>query len=107
YGNPSIAHAMNQLRDAGCERVLVVPLYPQYAASTTATAIDKVNDYARRRRDQPELRYIKRYPDDAGYIAALARSVRAHWQQFGKPERLLMSFHGIPKVTVEQGDPYH
>src|SRR5690606_19757521 len=94
YGNPSIAHAMNRLRDAGCERVLVVPLYPQYAASTTATAIDKVNDYARRRRDQPELRYIKRYPDDAGYIAALARSVRAHWQQFGKPERLLMSFHG-------------
>lgn len=107
YGNPSIAAAMNALRDAGCDRVLVVPLYPQYAASTTATAVDKVGEYAKRRRDQPEFRYIKRYPDDPGYIAALADSVRRHWQQHGKPERLLLSFHGIPKVTVEQGDPYH
>ena len=107
YGNPSIAAAMDQLRDAGCDRILVVPLYPQYAASTTATAVDKVNDYAARRRNQPELRYIKRYPDDPGYIEALAASVRRHWQEHGKPERLLMSFHGIPRVTVEQGDPYH
>ena len=107
YGNPSIASAMDQLRDADCDRILVVPLYPQYAASTTATAVDKVNDYAARRRNQPQLRYIKRYPDDPGYIDALAESVRRHWQEHGKPERLLMSFHGIPKVTVEQGDPYH
>lgn len=107
YGNPSIASAMDHLRDAGCERVLVVPLYPQYAASTTATAVDKVNEYARMRRDQPELRFIKRYADDPGYIAALVESIRAHWQQHGKPERLLLSFHGIPRVTVEKGDPYH
>lgn len=107
YGNPSIASAMQELRDAGCERVLVVPLYPQYAASTTATAVDKINAYTRCRRDQPELRFIKRYPDDPGYIAALVASIRAHWQQHGKPERLLLSFHGIPKVTVEKGDPYH
>lgn len=107
YGNPSIASAMDALRDRGCERILVVPLYPQYAASTTATAVDKVASYAARRRNQPELRFIKRYPDDPGYIEALAASVRAHWQQHGKPERLLLSFHGIPKVTVEKGDPYH
>lgn len=107
YGNPSIASAMDTLRDAGCDRVLVVPLYPQYAASTTATAVDKVHEYTRRRRNQPELRFVKRYPDDAGYIAALAESVRSHWQQHGKPERLLLSFHGIPRVTVERGDPYH
>lgn len=107
YGNPSIASAMDALRDAGCERVLVMPLYPQYAASTTATAVDKVNDYARRRRDQPELRFVKRYPADPGYIAALVESIRTHWQQHGKPERLLLSFHGIPRVTVEKGDPYH
>lgn len=107
YGNPSIAAAMDTLRDAGCERILVVPLYPQYAASTTATAVDKVNAYASRRRDQPELRFIKRYPDDPGYIAALAASVQRHWQQHGKPERLLLSFHGIPRVTVQKGDPYH
>ncbi|NYT23298.1 ferrochelatase [Alcaligenaceae bacterium] len=107
YGNPSIASAMDALRDAGCERVLVVPLYPQYAASTTATAVDKVNAYAKRRRNQPELRFIKRYPDDAGYIAALLASIRGHWRQHGKPERLLLSFHGIPRITVEKGDPYH
>lgn len=107
YGNPSIASAMDSLRDAGCEQILVVPLYPQYAASTTATAVDKVNDYASRRRNQPELRFIKRYPDDPGYITALAESIRAHWLQHGKPERLLLSFHGIPRVTVEKGDPYH
>lgn len=107
YGNPSIASAMDALRDAGCERVLVVPLYPQYAASTTATAVDKVNAYAMRRRNQPELRFIKRYPDDAGYIAALLASIRGHWRQHGKPERLLLSFHGIPRITVEKGDPYH
>lgn len=107
YGNPSIATAMDSLRDAGCERILVVPLYPQYAASTTATAVDKVNEYARKRRNQPELRFIKRYADDPGYIAALVESIRAHWQQYGKPERLMLSFHGIPRVTVEKGDPYH
>lgn len=107
YGNPSIAGAMDALRDAGCERVLVMPLYPQYAASTTATAVDKVNDYVRRRRNQPELRFVKRYPDDPGYVGALVESIHAHWQQHGKPERLLLSFHGIPRVTVEKGDPYH
>lgn len=107
YGNPSIASAMDELRDAGCERVLVVPLYPQYAASTTATAVDKVNAYTQRRRNQPEMRFIKRYPDDSGYIAALVHKIRAHWQQHGKPERLLLSFHGIPRITVEKGDPYH
>src|SRR5690606_37338159 len=107
YGNPSIAHAMDTLRDAGCDRILVVPLYPQYAASTTATAVDKVNAYTQRRRNQPQLRFIKRYPDDPGYIAALVETIRAHWEQHGKPERLLLSFHGIPRTTVEQGDPYH
>lgn len=107
YGNPSIAAGMDALRDAGCDRVLVVPLYPQYAASTTATAVDKVSAYARQRRNQPQLRFIKRYPDDAGYIGALAERIRAHWREHGKPERLLLSFHGIPKVTVEKGDPYH
>ncbi len=107
YGNPSIASAMQALRDAGCERILVVPLYPQYAASTTATAVDKVHEYTRRRRNQPEMRFIKRFPADRGYIDALVHSIQAHWQQHGKAERLLLSFHGIPRVTVEQGDPYH
>ncbi|MYN14477.1 ferrochelatase [Pusillimonas sp. TS35] len=106
YGSPSVASAMDELRAQGCERMLVVPMYPQYAASTTATAVDKVAEYAARLRNQPELRFIKRYNVLPGYIQALAQSVRAHWQANGVPDRLLLSFHGLPRVTVEQGDPY-
>ncbi|MFC3340088.1 ferrochelatase [Paracandidimonas soli] len=107
YGNPSIASAIDALRSQGCERILCVPLYPQYAASTTATAVDHVARHAARLRNQPELRFIKRYHADPGYIDALARQVQAYWAAHGKPERLLLSFHGLPRVTVEQGDPYH
>lgn len=98
---------MNQLHEAGCERILTFPLYPQYAASTTATAVDKVNEYAARRRNQPELRFVKRYHDDPGYIDALALQVRRFWEQHGLPEYLLLSFHGLPRRTVELGDPYY
>jgi len=107
YGNPSIKSAMDALQEAGCERTLVVPLYPQYAASTTATAIDKVNDYAARRRNQPELRFVKRYHDDAGYLDALAHSVQRFWDANGVPEYLLLSYHGLPRRSVELGDPYY
>jgi ferrochelatase len=82
-------------------------MYPQYAASTTATAVDSVAAYAARLRDQPELRFVKRYHDDPEYIDALARQVRDYWNINGKPERLLLSFHGLPRRTVEQGDPYY
>lgn len=107
YGNPSIPDGMARLRAQACERILVVPMYPQYAASTTATAVDCVAGYVARLRNQPELRFIKRYHDDPGYIEALARQVRTYWQSNGKPERLLLSFHGLPRRTIEQGDPYH
>jgi len=107
YGNPSIQSAMDVLKQAGCERILVLPLYPQYAASTTATVVDKVARYASRRRNQPELRFIKRYHDDPGYIDALASSVTRFWDQHGLPDYLLLSFHGLPRVTIQQGDPYH
>lgn len=107
YGNPSIASAMDKLRSAGCERILVMPMYPQYAASTTATAVDCVAAYAAKLRNQPELRFVKRYHDDPGYIDALARQVSQYWSLHGKPQRLLLSFHGLPRRTIEQGDPYH
>lgn len=107
YGNPSIRSAMDALQEAGCERILVLPLYPQYAASTTATAVDKVSEYASRRRDQPELRFVKRYHDDPVYIDALAKSVTQFWAVHGVPDRLLLSFHSLPRVTIEQGDPYY
>lgn len=107
YGNPSIADAIAKLRLAGCQRILALPMYPQYAASTTATAVDSVAAYAAKLRDQPELRFVKRYHDDPGYIGALAEQLRRYWAANGKPERLLLSFHGLPRRTVEQGDPYY
>jgi len=106
YGNPSVDRALDELRKQGCERILVVPMYPQYAASTTATAADRVAAWAARQRNQPELRFIKRYNGLPGYIEALAGQVRRHWGASGKPDRLLLSFHGLPRVTIEKGDPY-
>ena len=107
YGNPSVESAMDKLRAQGCERILVVPLYPQYAASTTATAVDAVTRYAAKMRNQPELRFIRSYCDHAAYIQPLAQSVKNYWEQHGKPERLLLSFHGLPRRCIEKGDPYY
>lgn len=106
YGAPSIADGLAALRGEGCERILTVPMYPQYAASTTATAVDAVCAQAARMRNQPELRFIKRYSSDPAYIEALHASVRAHWEREGEPDRLLLSFHGLPQRVVRQGDPY-
>ncbi|MAL02167.1 MAG: ferrochelatase [Alcaligenaceae bacterium] len=107
YGNPSIEAGIDALRKKGGERILTVPLYPQYAASTTATVVDAVTAYTARLRNQPELRFIKRYQDDPGYIQALVSKLTAFWNVHGKPERLLLSFHGLPQRTILQGDPYH
>lgn len=107
YGNPSVAAGLDRLVAAGCEHVLVVPLYPQYAASSTASALDAVYDHVRRMRNMPALRVIKQYHDDPAYIQALAASIRDYWQTHGHPEKLLMSFHGVPKFAVEKGDPYY
>ena len=107
YGNPSVASVLDELKAAGATRILVVPMYPQYAGATTASAIDAVGAWTRRTRALPELRFVNRYHDDPGYIAALADRVRAHWQANGRPERLVLSFHGVPKRTLMLGDPYH
>ncbi|MBE0619560.1 MAG: ferrochelatase, partial [Burkholderiales bacterium] len=107
YGKPSIPSALERLKQQRCERVLVLPLYPQYAASTTATALDAVSDCLRRTRNIPELRMVKHFHDHPAYIAALAEGVRKHWEQHGRPDKLLMSFHGLPRFTLDRGDPYH
>lgn len=110
YGQPSIAATLSKLKAAGCTRILLLPLYPQYAASTTATAFDEAFAWAAQTRNQPEIRMLRSFADDTGYIAALAASVREHWMAVGQPGesyRLLMSFHGVPRATLEQGDPYH
>jgi len=107
YGTPRITSAMDALRAAGCDRILVVPLYPQYAASTTAAAMDAVYAYAQRTRRMPGLRAIDSFHDDAGYIGAMARVIHDHWVKHGWPDKLLLSFHGLPQRSVELGDPYH
>lgn len=107
YGNPSIASALTQLREANARRVLVFPLYPQYSSSTTAAVFDAVTTELQRWRWLPELRFINQYHDEPGYIAALVASIRAHWAEHGTAERLLFSFHGIPRKYFDLGDPYH
>jgi ferrochelatase len=105
YGKPSIQQALAELHSLGCSRVLLLPLYPQYASATTGSTFDAVAAVLTRARWVPELRFVASYRDEPAYIDALAASIRDAWRS-GKPERLLLSFHGIPKKASEAGDPY-
>ncbi len=107
YGNPSIASVLDELKAQGAQRVLIVSAYPQYSGTTTASVFDAVAQWGLKARHLPELRFVNRYHDDPGYIAALAKQVRRHWQQSGQAEQLVMSFHGVPERTLKLGDPYH
>ncbi len=107
YGNPSIAAGLAKLRAAHVRRLLVLPLYPQYSATTTASTFDAVVRVLKTWRRIPELRCINQYHDDPAYVQALANSIREAWAQHGVPEKLLFSFHGIPKRNLLLGDPYH
>jgi ferrochelatase len=107
YGNPSIDSVLKRLHAARATRILMVPLYPQYAASTTGAAYDAVGDWLRQTRNVPEIRWLRHFHDHPAYIRALSRLVGEHWDRHGKPARLLMSFHGLPRYTLDKGDPYH
>lgn len=107
YGEPSVARELTALKAEGCTRILVLPAYPQYSGTTTASVVDAVQAWTARTRHVPEFRFINRYHDDAGYLDALAERVRRFWQQQGRGEHLLMSFHGVPQRTLTLGDPYH
>jgi ferrochelatase len=107
YGSTSIASQLDVLKAAGTTRVLIVPAYPQYSATTTASLFDAVYAWAGKVRAIPELRFVNRYHDDARYIAALGVSIQRHWKTNGRPEQLVMSFHGVPERTLQLGDPYH
>lgn len=111
YGQPSIASVLAELRAAQTERLVVLPLYPQYSSSTTASVFDAVNAVLARTRNVPEVRTIRHFHDDPGYIEALKNSVLAHWRKHGRaPDeggKLVMSFHGVPRRALELGDPYH
>ncbi|MBT9567710.1 MAG: ferrochelatase [Thiobacillus sp.] len=107
YGTPSVSDTLARMKAGGCERILVLPAYPQYAASSTGTAFDAVFDWLKKVRNQPAVRTVKHYHDHPAYIQALATNIRDYWQMHGRPDVLLMSFHGVPRYTLEKGDPYH
>ena len=107
YGSNSIASQLDALKAEGTTRVLILPAYPQYSATTTASVFDAVYAWAAQVRTLPELRFVNHYHDDPGYIKALALSIQRHWQTHGRADQLLMSFHGVPERTLHLGDPYH
>jgi protoporphyrin/coproporphyrin ferrochelatase len=106
YSRPAVSEALERLRAAGAEKILVVPLFPQYSAATTAAVYDQVAAELKRWRSVPELRFIKDYHEEPGYIGVLRTSVTEHWSLHGAPKYLLISFHGIPESYVKAGDPY-
>lgn len=107
YGNPSMRTAIESLKAQHCNKILVFPLYPQYAASSTAAALDSVWKTLLKMRNVPAIRTIRNYHDHPAYISALAASIRDYWKINGKPNVLVMSFHGVPKFHLLKGDPYH
>lgn len=106
YGNPSIKDTLTTLTEQGFDNFVILPLYPQYSATSTAAAFDKVAKFAMASRDMPEIHFIKDYHDHPLYIEALVTSIERYWATHGKAERLLFSFHGIPKPYADKGDPY-
>jgi ferrochelatase len=107
YGTPSIRARLQRLHEQGCDRVLVLPLYPQYSASATGSTYDAVSSALLTQRNVPALRIVKHFHDHPAYIHALAQRVKEYWAAHGRAERLMMSFHGLPRFTLDRGDPYH
>ncbi|MDO5640344.1 MAG: ferrochelatase [Neisseria sp.] len=106
YGEPAVARAMTELKAQGVNRLLVLPLYPQYAASSTGAALDKVFDVLLQQRNQMSIRTVARFYDDAGYINAMKQQIEGYWAEHGRGDKLMLSFHGIPQANEDQGDPY-
>jgi protoporphyrin/coproporphyrin ferrochelatase len=107
YGHPAIPSQLQALKAEGFQRILILPLYPQYSGTTTASVFDAVYAWAAKTRTVPELRFVNHYHDHASFIEALAQRVRNHWQTQGRAEQLVMSFHGVPERTLQLGDIYH
>jgi protoporphyrin/coproporphyrin ferrochelatase len=107
YGNPSIPSQLDALKKEGFKRILILPLYPQYSGTTSASVFDAVYTWAAKVRTVPELRFVNHYHDHPGYIDALASRITSHWQTHGRSDKLIMSFHGVPERTLQLGDIYH
>lgn len=106
YGEPTVASGIAELQQRGAQRIVVLPLYPQYSATTTATVFDDVFAQLRKLRDVPEVLTVHDYHAHPAYIAALENSVRRHWEAKGRGDHLMLSFHGLPQKCVDKGDPY-
>lgn len=106
YGQPSVRSAWLKLRAKGASKLFVLPLYPQYCAATTGSTFDALSDVFQNVRALPELRFLTSYHAEPTYIECLAQSVRNHWEQHGKAQKLIVSFHGIPQKYADRGDPY-
>jgi len=107
YGSPSIASQIDAFKLEGVTRILLLPAYPQYSGTTTAPVFDAVYRWSLKARNLPEFRFVNHYHDDPGYISALAHRIQKNWDQHGRAEKLVMSFHGVPERTLHLGDPYH
>ena len=110
YGAPAIPDVLDRLKAAGNTRILVLPMYPQYSATTTATVVDDACRWLLTQRNQPEMRFVRNFHDDPAYIAALAQTVLDHWQKHGRlsaGNQLIISFHGLPRRNLDLGDPYY
>ena len=111
YGNPSIEAGIDKLKAQHCDNILVLPMYPQYAASTTGSTFDKVAQVLMKKRNLPGIRFVRNFHDHPEFIKAIATNVNAHWMKIGRPDfatdKLLMTFHGVPKFHLDKGDPYH
>ena len=108
YGNPSIKYKLNKLKENGCENIIILPLYPQYAAATTATVCDEVYRSLMQMRWQPSLQIIPHYESEPSYIDSLIKSIEKKLKEINwKPDLIISSYHGIPKSYFDKGDPYH
>ena len=107
YGNPSIKLGLEKLRKQKCRRILILPLYPQYCAATTGSTFDRVTEVLRKWRWIPEVRFINNYFEEPLYLDCLIKSIKDSWQKFGKSQKLIFSYHGVPKKYLLKGDPYH
>ena len=107
YGNPSIKLGLENLRSKKCRKILVLPLYPQYCAATTGSTFDKVTEILRKWRWIPEIRFVNNYFEESMYIECLIKSIKESWKKFGKAQKLIFSYHGVPKKYLLKGDPYY
>lgn len=105
YGEPSISSALDSLENT-VNRLIILPMFPQFSSATTASVFDKVSAYFKKKRNIPSIHYVNNYHDNTLYIKALAQSIQMHWQEYGKAEKLIISFHGLPLRYIDEGDPY-